>query len=112
MGPRTDALVPFFLLTYAITWGLAAFAMLLPAQFQALFGELTEFSPIYFLAVAAPTISATVLTLLREGLTGLGALYARLVRWRFGIKWYALVLIAVPVAGWLAVSPVRTQDSI
>lgn len=99
--PHPDGLVPFFVLTFIITWGLGAFAIFLPGQFMAFFGELTDTSPVYFLAVAAPTISATILTAMREGRAELRALYARLVHWRFGIEWYALVLVGIPVLGWL-----------
>ncbi len=96
-------LVSFFLCTFVITWGIAAWAMLFPEQFAAVFGPLTGFSPIYYTAVAAPTISATILTLVGDGWAGLGALYRRLVRWRFGIRWYALVLVGFPVVGWLTI---------
>lgn len=99
---RTDSLLSFFLLTFLITWGFGALAIFLPAQFQALFGELTETSPIYFLAITAPTISATILTFARDGWSGLRSLYARLIRWRFDLKWYTLVLIGIPVLGWIA----------
>jgi uncharacterized protein len=99
---QKDSLIPFFLLTFLITWGLGALAIFLPAQFQALFGELTDTSPMYFLAVAAPTISATVLTFARGGWNGLKSLYARLIRWRFGLKWYALILLGIPAVGWIA----------
>jgi hypothetical protein len=99
---QKDSLIPFFLLTFLITWGLGALAIFLPAQFQALFGELTDTSPMYFLAIAAPTISATVLTFARGGWNGLKSLYARLIRWRFGLKWYALVLLGIPAVGWIA----------
>ena len=99
---RTDSLLSFFLLTFFITWGFGALAIFLPAQFQALFGELTDTSPIYFLAIAAPTISATILTFARNGRLGLRLLCARLIRWRFGIQWYALVLIGIPMVGWIA----------
>jgi hypothetical protein len=99
---QKDLLIPFFVLTFLITWGLGALAIFLPAQFQSLFGELTDTSPMYFLAVAAPTISASLLTFVRGGWTGLGSLYGHLVRWRFGLKWYALVLIGIPALGWIA----------
>ena len=99
---QKDSLIPFFLLTFLITWGLGAFAIFFPAQFQALFGELTDTSPMYFIAVAAPTISATLLTFVRIGWTGLASLYGRLVRWHFGLKWYALVLLGIPAVGWIA----------
>jgi len=97
-----NALVPFFLLTFLITWGLGAFAIFLPAQFQILFGELTDTSPIYFLAIAAPTISATILTFANDGWNGLKSLYTRLIHWQFGFKWYALILLGVPGVGWIA----------
>jgi len=97
-----DTLIPFFLLTFLITWGIGVLAIFLPAQFQALVGELTDTSPIYFLAIAAPTISATILTFALDGWTGLGSLYERLVRWRFELKWYALVLLGIPAMGWIA----------
>ena len=98
---QKDSLTSFFLLTFLITWGLGALAIFLPAQFQVLFGELTDTSPMYFIAVVAPTISATILTFARGGWTDLGSLYRRLFRWRFGLKWYALVLLGIPLAGWI-----------
>jgi membrane protease YdiL (CAAX protease family) len=98
---QKDSLLPFFLLTFLITWGLGALAIFLPAQLQALVGELTDTSPIYFLAIAAPTISATILTFSRDSWSGLKSLYARLIHWRFGIQWYALILIGIPVLGWI-----------
>lgn len=97
-----DSLVLFFVLTFAITWGIGAFAIFLPVQFQAVFGELADTNPIYYVAVAAPTISATVVTFSPEGWAGLKALYSRLIRWRFGIQWYAGVIVGIPVFGWLA----------
>ncbi|MGE5249784.1 MAG: CPBP family intramembrane glutamic endopeptidase [Bacteroidota bacterium] len=99
---RTDSPVAFFVLTFAITWGIGAFAIFLPRQLEALFGKLTDSSPLYYVAVAAPTISATILAFARGGWPGLYELYARLVRWRFGLRWYALVLIGIPALGWLA----------
>ena len=114
---KKEMLPSFFVLTFLITWGLGALAIFMPAQFQRLFGELTDTSPMYFLAVAAPTISASLLTFVRGGWTGLGSLYGRLVRWRFGLKWYALVLIGIPAVGWMAAritgaSPLKEANTI
>lgn len=97
-----DTLFPFFIITFLITWGIGALAIFLPAQLQAFVGELTDTSPIYFLAIAAPTVSATILTFARDGWKGLASLYGRLVHWRFGFKWWALVLVGIPVVGWIA----------
>ena len=57
----------FFIITYAITWGIGAFAILFSTQFKQVFGELTYFNPMAILAVAAPTISATILTAAWQG---------------------------------------------
>jgi len=103
-------LITFFILTFAITWGLGAIAIFLPEQFQRLFGELTDTSPIYFFAIAAPSISATILTSAWDGWQGLKSLYARLVRWHFDFKWYLLVLLGIPVVGWIA-APARVLQS-
>jgi membrane protease YdiL (CAAX protease family) len=98
---KKQQLFVFFILTFVITWGIGAFAILLPAQFRNLFGEISDTHPLYYFAVAAPTISATLLVLVLGGSSGLVDLYKRLIRWRFGIRWYALVLIGLPVLGWI-----------
>ncbi len=98
---RQGGLIPFFVLTFLITWGIAAFLFLLPGPFEALFGKISMSSPIFVFAVAAPTISATVITYVRSRWSGLRDLYSRIIRWRFGVQWYALVLIGVPILGYL-----------
>jgi membrane protease YdiL (CAAX protease family) len=98
---KVHRLTAFFVLTFTITWGIGAFAIFLPEQFRNLFGELSDTHPFYYIAVAAPTITASILALTLEGRHGLGDLYRRIVRWRFGIQWYGLVLIGLPVLGWL-----------
>lgn len=98
---RQGGLIPFFVLTFLITWGIAAFLFLLPGPFEALFGKISMSSPVFVLAVAAPTISATIITYIRSRWPGLRDLYSRIVRWRFGIQWYALVLIGLPILGYL-----------
>ncbi len=108
---RQGGLIPFFVLTFLITWGLAAFLFLLPGPFEAVFGKIGMSSPVFVLAVAAPTISATIVTLIRGGWPSLAMLYRQLIEWRFGIRWYALVLIGIPLIAYgisrLASEPVR-----
>ena len=100
--PKREAgLITFFVLTYLITWGIAVLLFLLPGPFEAIFGPMSMSSPIFVVAVAAPTISATILTYICRRWPGLRALYAGLVRWRFGLQWYALVLIGIPLIGYL-----------
>lgn len=113
---QKNSLIPFFIITFLITWGIGALAIFLPVQFQTLVGDLTDTSPIYFLAIAAPTISATILTFAQDDWNGLRSLYARLIRWRFSFKWYVLVLIGIPLVGWIAAhftgaSPLKPTDT-
>jgi membrane protease YdiL (CAAX protease family) len=98
---QQGGLVPFFVLTYLITWGIAALFFLLPGPFEAIFGKLSMSSPIFVVAVAAPTIAATLITFVLGRWAGLRDLYARLLRWRFGLQWYALVLVGVAVLAYL-----------
>ena len=54
------------------------------------------------IAIAAPTISATILDCgAGRARPGLSELYSRLIQWRFGLKWYALILLGIPFLGWL-----------
>lgn len=99
---QRDSLAPFFLLAFLITWGIGALAIFLPELVRELFGELTDTSALYFVAIAAPTLSATLLSLAQGGWTGLQRLWARLFIWRISLRWYALVLIGIPAAGWIA----------
>jgi membrane protease YdiL (CAAX protease family) len=98
---RQGGLVPFLVLTFLITWGVAALLFLFPGPFQAIFGTMTVSNPVFVLAVAAPTISATIITYFRTRWPGLRVLYAGIVKWRFGIQWYAAVLIGLPVIGYV-----------
>lgn len=102
MTTRTGSLKLFFILTFVITWGLAALLILLPDQMAAIVGPMSASNPIFFVAVYAPTISAIVVTAAIEGIVGLRALFARLLHWRFGIQYYLFVLLGVPVLGLLA----------
>lgn len=92
----------FFIISYVITWGIGVFAIMFPEQFIRLFGELNYWNPVALFAIAAPTISATILTAVWQGKAGLRELYSRLFRWRFGIQWYAFIFLVIPLLGWLA----------
>jgi membrane protease YdiL (CAAX protease family) len=98
---RRNTLIVFFALTFAFSWGLAALLVLFPSQIEALFGQPSAAHPLFILAVAGPTIVATVLTFTHEGVSGLRRLYAQMTHWRFGFHWYALLLIGIPLGCYL-----------
>lgn len=98
-GKRSDRLVAFFALTFAITWGIAAFLVLFPSQMKTWFGAFSAHHPLFFLAVCAPSLAAMLTTASTEGRAGLWTLLRRSFYWRFGLQWYLLVLLGVPLLG-------------
>lgn len=95
LGVRT--LVPFFLLSFAMTWGIAALLILFPEQLAAIFGELSYTNPLYILAVYAPGIVGILLVVRYHGFHGLGRYFRRLTMWRMPAIWWAFLIIGIPV---------------
>jgi membrane protease YdiL (CAAX protease family) len=83
--PR-PGLSAYFVLTFAITWGLQ-----LPAV---VFGP--TLLPLAVLGIFGPLAAATFLTARAEGVAGLRALYGRLRPRREDLRWYAVALLASP----------------
>lgn len=94
------ALLEFFVLTYVITWGLIALFLVYRFYFFAYFGPMNlsrSFYRIYWhLCVYAPAISAFAVIARRQGFAGVRDYVRRVLRWRIGIKWYLIVLVAFP----------------
>jgi membrane protease YdiL (CAAX protease family) len=100
-------LTSFFTLSFLLTWlawtpyVLGATGLgLLPVQVPELWGSSQTLGLIPG-AFLGPIGSAFLVTALAEGRPGLRRWGARLVRWRVGVRWYAAVLLGVPV-GYLA----------
>jgi membrane protease YdiL (CAAX protease family) len=78
----------YFLIAYAITWGIGLlFLVLLHIPLH-----LWLLLPL----IAGPTVSAFIMTAVTEGKAGVGRLLRRYVLWRVGLPWYLLVLIGIP----------------
>ncbi len=84
---RRHPLVAFFVLAYTLSW--------CGWPFYAAYGW-----PVPFMA-GGPLVAAVIVTAITGGRPGLRALGARLVRWRVGWRWYAVVL-GLPLAVLLA----------
>jgi membrane protease YdiL (CAAX protease family) len=93
---RKRPLLSFFVLTFAITWGLGACYALFPDRLVAWFGPISNTNPLFYAAVYAPSLSAVIVTAYADGISGLRVLLGRLVRWRVGIHWYLIVLLGMP----------------
>jgi membrane protease YdiL (CAAX protease family) len=88
-GPRRTA--PFFLLAFAVTWGLQVPGVL--AQRGLLPGEPAVYLPLAGLGLFGPLVAAVVLTRREGGAAALRGLGARLLRYRVSLKWYLAALV-------------------
>ncbi len=93
-------LLPFFMLTFAITWGIGAIMLAFSEPLAARFGEMDLRAPfwklLYHLMAYGPAISAFVMITAVGGRSGVRAFARRLLEWHVGLRWYAVVLLAYP----------------
>jgi membrane protease YdiL (CAAX protease family) len=90
-------LVPFLVLTFGLTWGIAALLILFSDQIVAIFGEITASNPLFILAVYSPGIVAVLLILRHYGLKGLVSFFRRLTLWRMSLAWWLFLILGIPV---------------
>ena len=94
---RYSALL-YFVLTFAITWGCMALVAA-PEGFPISKQKLDELGPMVYVGMLiGPSLSGLLLTALDSGKQGFRDLWAKLSKWRVGIQWYAIALLATPLA--------------
>jgi hypothetical protein len=91
----------FFLITFAITWGLAVLFFAVPDFVTRLTGKISVSNPLFILAVWAPNLAALIVSAAVGGGAGVLSLLQRLIRFRVGLLWYLLALLLLPAAGLL-----------
>ncbi len=90
------ALKPFLIITFGLTWGLAALLFLFYDQIVAIFGEVSMSNPLYILAVYAPGFASVFLILRHYKLKGLGSFGRRLTLWRTSKLWWIFIILGIP----------------
>lgn len=89
-------LILFFILTFAITWGIAAIILIFMPLFIQAWGPLSLRHPYYYtmwmIAVYGPPIAAFIVISIAYGTKGLKAYYKRLLNWRFKIVGILIVV--------------------
>ena len=93
----SSALLPFVVLTFAITWGAIGFYIVWPEVAVASLGEISGSHPVFFLATWAPAIAAFLVVLLHTGTRGARAFLSRLLLWRGKAGWWGVVLVGLPI---------------
>lgn len=98
---KRHPLLSFFLIAFAISWGLGAVFFIFSAQFIRLFGEPDLRKPFYnifnHLATAGVPIAAFLVVARMHGAAGIRAFLRRFLHWRVGARWYALAVLLLPV---------------
>ena len=71
----TKTLTPFLIISFGMTWGLAALLLFFYDQIVAIFGEISMSNPLYILAVYAPGFASVILVIRHYGVKGLGGFF-------------------------------------
>lgn len=98
---KTKTLVPFLVITFGLTWGIAALLIFFTDQVVAIFGEISSSNPLYILAVYAPGIVGVFLVWQKYGVKGLVSFFRRLTLWRAPAPWWLFLLLGIPAIVYL-----------
>ncbi|MBR0839327.1 CPBP family intramembrane metalloprotease [Bradyrhizobium liaoningense] len=95
---RTNAVLSFYVLAFAISWGGVVAIAGGPQGFPADAGQMQRLLPAVVLAmVAGPSLAGIVMTAYVSGAAGLRALLSRILTWRVGAIWYGAALFIAPM---------------
>ena len=93
----TAALLPFTLITFAVSWGILGLYIFFPDTASSRFGEITGKHPAFVLAVWAPALAAFAVVLTFGGIQGARAFLSRLGLWRCSAGWVLFLLLGIPL---------------
>ncbi len=93
----------YFLLAFALTWGIGGIALLVGLWLPEL-RPLSTSSPLYYLAGYSDSLAGIALTAQYAGREGLWQLGRRLLPWRSSPRWYLIVLV-----GYAAITGISLQ---
>ena len=88
----------YFALTFAISWGCVLLVIGGPSGIPGTPEQLNMLLPFAILAMlCGPSMAGILLTGLVDGKAGFRKFLSRLLRWRVGIRWYAVVFLTAPL---------------
>jgi uncharacterized protein len=93
---ETKTLATFLAITFGLTWGLAALAILFTDQVTAIFGEVGLTNPLVILAIYAPGLAGVFVVQRRYGLKGLASFFHRLTLRSVPKVWWLFLILGIP----------------
>lgn len=97
---KKHSVLSYYILTFAISWGGVLLLIGGPGNIPGTPEQIARL--IWFVVLAlelGPPIAGLALTGLVSGRAGYRELLARLLRWRVGVRWYAVALLTAPLLG-------------
>ena len=94
---RKQPVLSYYALAFAISWG-AILILVGPGGFLQTTSTSPSFALVGFASLLGPSVSGILMTGLLDGRAGLRELRSRLLRWRVGVRWYAVALLTGPLA--------------
>lgn len=92
----------FYVLTFAICWGIAVLFIIFPEPLEAAFGPMGMYNPVFILYAFMPLIIALTLSAIFDGREGVRVWLSRCFQWKVRPVWYLAILIGVPALAGLA----------
>ncbi len=92
----TRSLVPFFAISFGLSWGVLGLLLVFPDALEAAFGPLGLTNPLFILAVYAPGIAGVGLVAARGGGAAVRRYLGRLLLWRMSWAWWVLLAVGMP----------------
>ena len=86
----------FYALAFAISWG-AILCLVGPGGFFSTTSTSPSFALAGFASLLGPGVAGILMTTFVDGRAGLRELRSRLLRWRIGVRWYAVALLTAPM---------------
>ncbi len=95
---KRHPVLTYYVLTFAISWGGALLAIGGPDGIPATREEFDRLLPLAIPSLlGGPTVAGLLMTGVVDGKAGFRKLLSRLLRWRVGLRWYAVALLTSPL---------------
>ncbi len=88
----------YYALVFIISWGGILLVIGGPGAIPATDEQVEKLAPLAMLALfAGPSVAGILMTGLVDGRAGLRDLLSRMLRWRVGVRWYAVAILTAPL---------------